>query len=542
MNQRDPRHEAFTPPRVDGYHREMTDSGVRLSDLLVAMSLMTDLGFGQPSGHMLRSTRIGMRLGERLGLDTPQLATLYDVNLLTYVGCMAYGNEAARVFGNDIDFRADAVRIDLAGFPAMRLMLGRAGSGGSPIDRAVRSAAVVATGGRAMVEMMAMHCSAAGAFADRLGLDHEVRTGIEQAYARWDGRGVPNTLAGSELSLAARISHVAEACELFERTGGVDAAVDMVISRSGTHFDPEIAKAAATDAKSLFDGIEDDTIEEVVAAEPIERDPLTDNQFDSALAAIGDFCDLRCPFFAGHAKGTADLVAGAADQLHLPPEPARLAYRAALVHDVGRFGVEATVWSRPGRLSAAQRERMRLHVYYVDRIFDRPAPLRRIGVLAATHHERMDGSGYHRGVGGPMLSAQARLLAVADAYHAMTQPRPYRDALSDSQARQQLQADVAAGKLDPLSVEAVLGAVGRPIRRSHAEGPKKLTPREIEVLGLLAQGLPNKSIAKQLGISPKTVGNHIERVYSKLDVTNRAAAAMAAMQYGLIGSPAEMVG
>ncbi len=520
----------------------MTDSGVRLSDLLVAMSLMTDLGFGQPSEHMLRSARIGLRLGERLGLDTPQMATLYDVNLLTYVGCMTYGNEAARMFGDDIDFRAEAVRTDLAGLPAMRFMLRRAGSGGSPVDRAVQSAAFVATGGRAVVEQMATHCSAAGAFADRLGLGADVRAGVEQAYARWDGRGVPDTLSGAKLSLAARISHVAEACELFERTGGVDAAVDMVMSRSGTHFDPEVAKAAAIEPESLFDGIDEDTVEEVTAAEPVERAPLTEDQLDDALAAIGDFCDLRCPFFAGHARGTADLVAGAAEQLRLPAEQARLVYRAALVHDVGRFGVDATVWARSGRLSAAQRERMRLHVYYVERIFDRPPPLRRIGLLAATHHERMDGSGYHRGVGAAMLTAPARLLAVADAYHAMIQPRPYRDALTEAAARQHLQAEASAGRLDPVSVDAVLGAAGLRPRRSHAEGPYGLTAREIEVLGLLARGLPNKSIAKHLGISPKTVGNHVERVYTKLDVTNRAAAAMAAMQYGLVGPSTDLAG
>ncbi len=531
-----------SPPIGRGYHRAMADSGVRLSDLLVAMSLLTDLGFGQPSEHMLRSARIGMRLGERLGLDTPQLATLYDVNLLTYVGCTTYGNEAAKVFGDDIDFRANAVRVDLAGLPAMLFMLRRTGSGGSPIDRAIQSASFLATGGRTVVEQMATHCSAAGAFADRLGLDAEVRTGIEQAYARWDGRGVPDTLSGTDLSLAARIAHVAELCELMERTAGVDAAADAVRSRSGTHFDPEIAKVATTDPESLFDGIDVDTVEEVVAAEPIERAPLTDDELDSALAAIGDFCDLRCPFFVGHARGTADLVAAAAEQLHMPADQARLAYRAALVHDVGRFGVDATVWARPGRLPSGLRERMRLHVYYVGRIFDRPSTLRRIGVLAATHHERMDGSGYHRGVGAAMLSAQARLLAVADAYHAMTQPRPYREALTETAARQQLQAEAAAGRLDSLSVDAVLGVAGhRPIR-GRPEGPKGLTAREIEVLGLLAQGLPNKSIAKQLGISPKTVGNHVERAYTKLGVTNRAAAAMAAMRYGLVGSSAGPVG
>ena len=498
------------------------------------MSLATDLGFGQPVEHMLRSARIGMRLGERLGLDASQMATLYDVSLLTYVGCPTYGNEAAKVFGDDIDFRADALQVDLAGFPAMLFMLRRAGSGRSALHRALEAAAFMATGGHAVVEQMASHCSAAGALADRLGLGADVRAGIEQAYARWDGRGVPDTLSGTGLSLAARISHVAEACEVFERTGGVDAAADMLRSRSGTHFDPQIATAAATDPRSLFDGINDNTVEEIAAAEPIERSTLSDDELDAALEAIGDFCDLRCPFFTGHARGTAALAAAGAELLHMPRTEARLVYRAALVHDIGRFGVDASVWAQAGPLSATQRERMRLHVYFVERIFDRPQPLRRIGLLAATHHERLDGSGYHRAVGAAMLSSPARLLAVADAYHAMRQPRPYRTARSTVDARARLQTDATQGRLDAVSVDAVLSAAEHRTSRVHTDGPMGLTARESEVLGLLTQGLPNKSVAKRLGISPKTVSNHLERVYAKLGVTNRAGAAMAAMHNGLL--------
>ena len=258
----------------------------------------------------------------------------------------------------------------------------------------------MASGGRQVVEQMADHCSAAGALATRLGLSDDVRAGIEQAYARWDGRGFPDDLSGTGVSLAARISHVAEACEVFQRTAGIDAALDVVRSRSGTHFDPEIATLVSTDPESLFEDLDRDTVDEVLAAEPVERGPLTDDELDEALEAIGDFCDLRCPFFAGHARATADLVRGAAELMQMPAADARLAYRAALVHDVGRFGVPGSVWAKPGPLTASEQERVRLHVYYVERIFNRPEPLRRIGLLAATHHERMDGSGYHRGVGG----------------------------------------------------------------------------------------------------------------------------------------------
>ena len=521
---------------VHRYDAEMEDSGIRLSDLMVSLSMATDLGLGQPPEHMARSARIGMRLGARLGLDTKDLATLHDVGILTYVGCPVYGNESAMLFGDDIDFRAHAIEVDLAGFPAMMFMLRRAGHGTSAFNRARQAASLMAGGGRRVMQQMANHCSAAGSLAARLGLSDDVRAGIEQAYARWDGQGVPDDLSGNGLSLAARVSHVAEACEVFERTAGVDAAVDVIRSRSGTHFDPEIAKLVSTDPESLFDDLDHDPVDEFLAADPTDRGSLTDDDLDRALEAIGDFCDLRCDFFAGHARGTAELVRGAAEMMNLPSADADLAYRAALVHDVGRFGVPGSLWAKPGPLTANEMERVRLHVYYVERIFNRPEPLRRIGLLAATHHERMDASGYHRAVGGTMLSTGARILAAADAYNAMRQPRPYRSALSEASARSELRADATAGRLDPIATDAVLAAAGHPVSRSRAGGPAGLTTRENDVLSLLAQGMPNKGIARELGISPKTVSNHMEHVYTKLGVSNRTGAAMYAMQHGIVGS------
>jgi HD-GYP domain-containing protein (c-di-GMP phosphodiesterase class II)/DNA-binding CsgD family transcriptional regulator len=514
----------------------MGDSGVRLTEVLVALSLATDLGFGQPAEHMLRSARISMRIGERLGLGADELATLYDVGILTYVGCPVYGNEAALLFGDDIDFRARAVEVDLAGFPAMVFMLRRAGAGTPVLNRLRQAAGLMATGGRGMVEQMANHCSAAGQLADRLGLGTDVRSGVEQSYSRWDGRGVPSGLAGEEVALAARVSHVAEACEVFHRTGGVAAAVEMVQARRGTHFDPQVVDAVVAAPEPLFAGLDEGSIEPILDADPLGRGTLGDDELDRVLEAIGDFCDLRCPCFAGHSRGTAELVAKAAAAMQLPEGEARLVRRAASIHDVGRFGVPGSVWDKPGPLTASEHERMRMHVYYVERIFGRPEPLRRIGLLAATHHERMDASGYHRAVGGPMLSTAARLLAAADAYHAMTQPRRHRGPLTEADAAAELRRDAREGRLDPAATDAVLAAAGLAGTGTRAGGPAGLTAREHDVLRLLAEGLPNKGIARLLGISPKTVGNHVEHIYAKLGVTNRAGAAMRAMEHGVVAS------
>ena len=198
----------------------------------------------------------------------------------------------------------------------------------------------------------------------------------------------------------------------------------------------------------------------LAAAAPTERLELSDDELDACLEAIADFCDLRCMFFAGHGRGTADLVEAASGAMGLSTEDARLARRAALVHDVGRFGVPGSMWDKPGPLTASEWERVRMHVYYVERIFSRPEPLAGIGRLAGLHHERLDGSGYHRGVGAAQLSPAARLLAVADAAHAMTQDRPHRPALAEADLIAQLRAEVAAGRLEAAATDAVLAAAG----------------------------------------------------------------------------------
>lgn len=507
---------------------------MRLADVLVSLSVATDLGLGQPTDHMLRSARVALRLGERLGLVDDDLQTLYDVALLTYVGCPVYGNEAAELFGDDIEFRSAVPEVDLVGFPALVFMLRRAGTGGSALHRARRAATLMATGGKGVVAQMADHCGAAGLLAQRLGLGADARAGIEQTYARWDGAGVPAEVGGEQISLAARISHVAEATEVFHRTGGVEAAVAMATSRRGTHFDPEVVAAVEADADALFAGLGEDTVDRVLDAEPRARPPLGEAELDRALEAIGDFSDLRCPWFAGHARGTAELAATAAGHAHLPTDTITLIRRAGWVHDLGRAGVSASVWAKPGPLTDAEQERVRLHAYLVERMFTRPEPLRRVGLLAAAHHERMDGSGYHRGVAGALLAAPARILAAADVYHAMTQPRPHRPARDPDDAARQLRAEAEAGRLDSVAVDAVLSAVGGATSASRSGGPAGLTSREAEVLALLAQGLSNKAVARQLSISPKTVGNHIEHIYSKLGVSSRAAAAIKAMQHGLV--------
>lgn len=504
-------------------------SGVGLTDVLRAMSVATDLGLGQPVEHLERASRIALRLGRRLGLDDAQLQLVYEVSLLTYVGCPVYGDDVASVFGDDIDFRSRVPEVDLAGFSALVFMLRRTAGSGGPVTRVRRLSRFMATTGRDVIAQMADHCAAAGQLGSQLGLDREACTSIQLSYARYDGRGHP-PVAGDDIPLPARIAHVAEATEVFHRTGGTPAAADMAHARAGTHFDPDIVAALGPDIVTVFNDLDQPS----PAPEPSPRPELGDDELDRALEALGDFSDLRCPWFAGHARSTADLATTAARQLQLPDDTVRLVYRAALVHDMGRAGIPGPILAKPGPLTSAERERVRLHSYLVERMFTRPEPLRRIGTLAAAHHERNDGTGYHRGLAGSMFSLPAQILAAADAFCAMTSPRPHRPPMTADEAATALLDDANTDRLDPNAVDAVLVAAGRTPSRARSGGPGGLTARETEVLTLIARGLPNKAVGRQLGITAKTVNNHVEHIYAKIDVSSRAAAALWAMRHGLL--------
>jgi HD-GYP domain-containing protein (c-di-GMP phosphodiesterase class II) len=256
-------------------------------------------------------------------------------------------------------------------------------------------------------------------------------------------------------------------------------------------------------------------------------------ELDSALAAIADFADLKSPYTTGHSRGVAELAASAALRAGLQ-EPAQAELRrAGLLHDIGRLGVSNTIWDKPGALSEPEMERVRMHPYLTQRMFSRSPRLAALAEVAAAHHERLDGSGYPRALAGGALSPEARILAAADAYQAMSELRAHRPARSPEDAARQLREEVRRGRLDADAVDAVLGAAGHRIARRR-EGPAGLTPREVEVLVLLARGLSNKAIAARLVVSPKTVGHHIEHIYRKIGCSTRAAASLFAMQHGLL--------
>jgi HD-GYP domain-containing protein (c-di-GMP phosphodiesterase class II) len=508
--------------------------GLTLADLLGAFSLATDLGLGQPMEHVLRSWWIAGRLGERIGLDDAEHADLYYTAVLAWVGCVADTPEVAGWFGDDIAFRADSFGVDFAGLPAMSFMVAHAGAGRSAWHRLRLATTLVATGGRGIERGLLSHCVSTSTMATRLGLSPRVGDGLRQFFCRWDGTGVPDDVAGDGIARSMRLFHLADVVEVFHRTAGVEAAVEVARARRGTKFDPAIVDVFCAAAPELLaDLTEDLDLAAAVADDPLLQQPLEGSALDEALEVVADFTDLRSSFRAGHSRGVARLAGAAAELAGLPADAAEAVRRAGLLHDVGLHGVPASILDKPGPLTATENERVRATSYYTERMLARPPALARLGQIASLAHERLDGSGYHRGLAGAALPATARILAAADAFAAMTEPRPHRPALSVAAATAALRQDVRAGRFAADAVDAVLTAAGaaRPRRRS---GPAGLTPREVEVLVLIARGASTRQAAQRLGITPKTVGTFIERIYTKTGVSTRSGAALVAVQHGLL--------
>jgi HD-GYP domain-containing protein (c-di-GMP phosphodiesterase class II) len=272
----------------------------------------------------------------------------------------------------------------------------------------------------------------------------------------------------------------------------------------------------------------------VLACEPGEHLVLTETQFNTACLALADFADIKSPYMLGHSAGVAELASAAARMSGLREAEALGLWRAGLVHDLGRVGISAGIWVKPGPLTEREWERVRLHPYYTERILARPLAFAKLGALAALHQERLDGSGYHRRLPASLLSPAARLLAAADVYQALLEPRPHRAAHTPDAAAAQLEHTAQAGGLDLDAVRCVLAVAGQHMKKVRLVHPAQLTERELDVLRLIARGHSIKQMAQHLTISPKTVDTHIQHIYEKIGVSTRAGATLFAVEHNLL--------
>ena len=505
---------------------------LRLAEFLAALSLATDLGMGQPLEQALRTCLIALALGQRLGLAPDELSDVYYVALLRFLGCTADAHEFAEmVGGDDIAVRA-AIAPVLGGSSGefAATVMPKVGAGQNPLTRAGLVLGMMRAGKDRAREGIRAHCELGEHLAIRLGLTPGVRAGLQAAFEQWNGQGLPNGWTGEQISVAARIVFVARDVEILHRLSGVERAVDAAQRRRGAAYDPAVADAFLYGASDVLTSLDTASPwEAVLEHEPGPRPIVTETRLDAVLEAFADFVDLKSPFTVGHSRALAELAAAAA-----APDDRTTLRRAALVHDLGRVSVPNGIWDKPSRLTEGEWERVRLHPYYSERILGRLEALRPMAVVAGMHHERLDGSGYHRGSGRADIPVGARVLAAADAYQAMTQPRAYRSALEPSHAAHELEAMASAGRLDRDAVNSVLASAGHTVKPARTAWPAGLTDREVEVLRVICRGGTKKQVASMLSISPSTVDHHVRHIYDKAGVQSRAGATLFALEHDLL--------
>lgn len=512
-------------------------AGVRLAELVGTMSYAADLGLGQPMEHCMRQTAIALRIADLIGTTPAEREATYYQGMLINAYCHADASEQAEWFGDDIAMKSDG--FDTVGMNTVQLlsMLVRNVSGhGSVPARAKRLATLPVVAPKKFESFVTTHAFLGAQFAEQAGFDGLVCAALGQSYEQWDGKGQPRHLRGEQICLPARIVPFAAPVETFARRHGVDATVAMARKQRGRIFDPAIVDLFVAHADDILDNLDEvGSWDALIAAEPGLARRVDGSDLDAVLQAMGDLVDLKSPFLAGHSRGVANLAAAAARLAGLGEVEATTVHRAGLIHDLGRMGVSTAIWDKPGPLTDIETERVQLHPYLTDRMLAKVPDLGQVREIAARHHERLDGSGYPRGLTAAMLTPSDRLLAAADVYHALTEPRPQRAPLSAEDAAARVRGQVRAGLLDGDAVSAVLRAAGHraPARR---EWPSGLTAREVQVLQLLARGQANKQIAKALSVTAKTVSNHVEHIYSKIGVSSRAAATLYATQHGLMGN------
>jgi response regulator RpfG family c-di-GMP phosphodiesterase/DNA-binding CsgD family transcriptional regulator len=510
------------------------DVDLRLADVLAALSVATDLGMGHEPEKAIRACLVATELARASGLPEPQVRDVYYTSMLQHLGCTATAHELTHVFGDDRGVLRQAEHTDEASLRGRLEMLALVGRG-TGVRRGRYLARMLAAGKEAETAILRSTCEVGARMAERLRLGDGVRGALREGTEIWDGGTGAYGHAGDDIPVAARFSLVATQAVLFDRLGGSDAAVEVVTERAGHWFDPEIAELFTRIGDELLRRLATtDVWAEVLEVEPRPVRTIPSSQLDEVARVFADMVDLKSPFTLGHSTGVADLAVAAARRLGLPADRTMVVRRAALLHDLGRVAVSGAVWEQPRALTATEWEQVRLHPYHTERILRRSSALAALAPIAGMHHEREDGSGYHHGASGAAIPLEARLLAVADAFQAMSQPRPHRPACPPERAVAELEASADAGTLHPECVRAVVEAAGHEPSRRRGAWPAGLSDREVDVLRLVATGSTNREIAEQLVISRRTAEHHVQHIYAKIGGSTRAAAALFAMEHGLV--------
>jgi len=515
-------------------------ASLRLGELVATLALAQDNAFGQPLESQLRSCLLATWMCEAAGFDRDLRETVYWVALLRYIGCTGHAHEVATVFGDEIAIRAQTLVHDAAN-PAevMRDVVAFATAGRPPDERDEIIAAIQKTAHEWAVYNFASGCEVGDRIVARLDFGPEVRDALRFTFERWNGNGYPAHARGEAIPLAMRVVHVSHDMEAIARVFSPERAVEAARDRRDSTYDPSLADLFVAHGRGWLERL--GAIEPWDAVLDLEPQPhrlLEGVALDAALTVVADFIDLKSPFMAGHSRRCAQLAVDAAGVLGCTEDDIVGIRRAALVHELGITGVPNSIWDKPGPLTRTEFDRVELHPMLTEQMLRRSSALAALNAVASAHHEKCDGSGYHKRVPVDAANLGACILAAVDVYVGLTTERADRPPLAPADAAAELRRLESEGALEPRASRAVLVAAGhdepdKPVR-SKTTYPAGLSGREVDVLRLAARGLTTREIADRLFISAKTADHHIQHVYTKIGVSTRATAALWAMQNDLV--------
>ncbi len=423
---------------------------IKLSEVVSALSYALDITEGQPEGHAVRSCLIGMRVAEALKLPAPELSSLFYALLLKDLGCSSNSAKISALFAADdravkCDYKTTEWTHPAEG---LKHALRNVSPEGGPLKRARNLLKVGLNEGGAK-KLIEIRCERGAQIAQHIGFSEETGEAIRALDEHWDGKGHPLGLRGEEIPLLGRILGLSQTVEVFFSAYGREAAAEVALSRQGTWFDPKLV-AVFLDlqrAPDFWETLADPNFRErALALEPSDRVVLSDDaRLDRVAEAFAQVIDAKSPWTYKHSERVAKYAVGTATVLGFSTHELRDLKRAALLHDIGKLGISNLILDKPGKLSEAEFAEVRKHPDYTRRILEQISSFRTLAEVAGSHHERLDGRGYPRGLQAEQLSLAAKVLAVADQFEALSAERPYREKLTHLQVFDILKANVGTG-------------------------------------------------------------------------------------------------
>ena len=405
--------------------------GIRLSELIAALSQALDITEGQPEGHCIRCCWIGMHVGRELGMADEDLWNLYYTLLLKDLGC---SSNAARIcelyLTDDLAFKQGFKTVGDSLPQVLKFVLKHTGLKAGLAERFRAVMTILRDGAHIAQELIATRCQRGADIARLLRFPESVAQGIYSLDEHYNGQGKPDKLAGQAIPLFSRIALLAQVIDVFHTADGARAAQAEVRQRAGSWFDPQLVLAFERVAQSaaFWSMLRSQDLTAAVAAlEPANRSvPVDEDYLDDIAAAFGQVVDSKSPYTSGHSARVALYADMIAETLGVTPERRRWLKRGALLHDVGKLGVSNSVLDKAGKLDADEWLAVQQHAHYTQTILSRIDAFAELAVVAAAHHERLDGKGYPRGLTADDISLETRIITTADIFDAITADRPYR--------------------------------------------------------------------------------------------------------------------